>query len=146
MDEGRVQPRQLGVVEPESGEPAGPEVLDEDVAARDQATQDLGPLRAPQVEPDAALVPIDGEEVGGRPRAGRLLPDPRRPPAAGRVALGRLDLDDVGAEVAQEHRAVRPGEDRRAVDDPKAGERPGRGGSVGVADIAPMVAPRILAT
>ena len=63
------------------------------------------------------LVPVDGEVVGGRPRPVRGVADPRRSPAARRVALGRLDLDDVGAEVAEEHRAERAGEDRRAVDD-----------------------------
>src|SRR6478672_5948400 len=75
-----------------------------------------------EVDPDAALVAVDREVVGRGPRAVGVAADPRRPPTARRVALGRLELDHVGAEVAQEHRAVRPGEDRRAVDDAQAGE------------------------
>ena len=78
-----------------------------------------------EVEPDAALVPVDRQVVGRGPglagRRGRA--DPRRAPAARRVAVGRLDLDDVGAEVGQQHRAVRPGQDRRAIDDAQAGQR-----------------------
>src|SRR5262249_26778171 len=62
--------------------------------------------------------------------------DPGRAPAAGRVALWRLDLDHVRAEVTEHHRAVRPGEDSRAIDDADAFERAGhgrdgRGGSLG---------------
>ena len=120
---------QLRVVEAESGETARPEVLDEDVTARQQPAQDLGPLRAPEIEPDAALVPIDRQEVGRRAGPGCRFPDPWRTPAAGRVAFGRLDLDDIGAQVGEEHRAVRAGQDRRAVDDAQAGERAdGNGG------------------
>ena len=92
----------------------------------EQPAQDGGALGALEVEPDAALVAVDRQVVGGGPRpVGRRRSDPRRPPAARRVTLGRLDLDDVGAEVAEEHRAVRPGQDGRAVDDPQAGERAG---------------------
>ena len=42
MDEARVQPGERLVVEPEPGEPAGPEVLDEDVGAGQQPPQDVG--------------------------------------------------------------------------------------------------------
>src|SRR3546814_9304573 len=46
-----------------------------------------------------------------------------RPPVAHLVALRRLDLDDVGAVVAEQLRAVRPAEHAGAVDDLEAGER-----------------------
>ena len=79
-----------------------------------------------QVEADRALVAVDRQEVGRGPRAGRRVADPRRTPAARRVAVGRLDLDDVGAEVGQEHRRVGAGEDRREVDDPQPDSGPVR--------------------
>ena len=132
MDEPRVQPTQRLVIEAEPREPADPEVLDQDIAALEQPAQDGRAVGLLEVEPDAALVPIDREVVGRGPglARGRRRPDPRRSPAAGRVALGRLDLDDVGAQVAQQHRAVRPGQDGRAIDDAQAGERT-RGGWAG---------------
>jgi hypothetical protein len=44
---------------------------------------------------------------------------------AGVVAAARdLDLDDVGAEVAEHHRAVRPDHDAGEVDDSHTGQRP----------------------
>ena len=46
-----------------------------------------------------------------------------RPREARHLAAGRLDLDDVGAEVGEQHRAVRPGERLREVDDPHTLER-----------------------
>ena len=110
---------------PESGEATGPEVLDEHVGAGEEASKDGRAVGLLEVEPDAPLVAVDREEVGGGSRAVGLVADPRRSPAARRVALRRLDLDDVRPEVGQQHRAVGPGEDRRAVDDADAGERAG---------------------
>ncbi len=143
------------VVEAEAREPTGPEVLDEDVARDEQASQHLGPLRAGGGRAAALrLLRLTARKYAAVRVPAASLADPGRAPAAGRIALGRLDLDDVRAEIAEEHRAVRAGEDRRAVDDPQAGERSrggaaGRGeacrsGSVGSA-ITSMVAPRILA-
>jgi hypothetical protein len=43
--------------------------------------------------------------------------------SAGLVPLVRsLDLEDVGAQVAEQHRAERAGEHAREVEDPDAGE------------------------
>ncbi len=133
VDERRVQLAQDVVIEAEAGEATRPEVLDEDVAAGQQAAQHLGTVGLVQVERDRALVAVDREVVGRGPRVVGGVADPGWAPATGRIALGRLDLDDVGAEIAEEHRAVRAGEDRRRVDDPQAGERtrPGRGWHVG---------------
>ena len=125
VDEARIQPLELVVVEAEAGEAAGPEVLDEDVAAAEQPAQDLGARLRLEVEPDRSLVPVDGQVVGGGSGPVGLGPDPRRPPGARPVAVGWLDLDDVRPEIAQEHRAVRPGQDRRAIDDGQSGQRPG---------------------
>ena len=41
------------------------------------------------------------------------------------VAAGRLDLDHVGAEVGEEHRSERAGEELAEVDDPQPFQRPG---------------------
>src|SRR4029079_4455785 len=94
---------------------ARPEVFDEDVARLEEATEDLATRVGAKIEPDRALVAIHREGVGRRPRRG-VVTDPWRAPAARGVAVGRLDLDDIRAEVAEEHRRVRSGEHRRAID------------------------------
>ena len=140
VDEPRVERPQRLVVEPEPGEAIAPEVLDQDVRVGQQPAQDRRAVGALEVEAEAALVAVDREEIGGGPRPGLDRADPRRTPAAGRIALRWLDLDHLGAEVAEQHRAVRPGQDRRAVDDAESGER--AGGLVGsVGHRRPMVAP-----
>ena len=67
MDQARVQPSQRLIVEAEPREPADPEVLDQDVAALEQAVQDGDAIGLLEVEPDAALVAIDREVVGRGP-------------------------------------------------------------------------------
>ena len=129
VDEPRVQGPERLVVEAEPGEAIAPEVLDQDVGVGQQPAQDGRAVRVLEVEAEAALVAVDREEIGGGPRPGLDRADPWRTPAAGRIAVRWLDLDDVGTEVAEEHRAVRPGQDRRAVDRRgarRAGRRAGR--------------------
>ena len=113
MDEPRVEGPKRHLIEAETGEPADPGVLDEDVRVRQEPPQDLGAIGRLEVETETAFVPVDGEVVGRRPvPVGRFGAYPRRSPAAGRIALRRLHLDDVRPQVAEKHRAVRPGEDR----------------------------------
>src|SRR3546814_1822810 len=69
------------------------------------------------VEAERALVAVHAEVVAG---VAALVEG--RPPVAHLVALRRLDLDDVGAVVAEQLRAVRPAEHAGAVDDLEAGE------------------------
>ena len=65
-----------------------------------------------EVERERALVAVQAEVVG------RLAVVPRRSPGARVVApVGALDLDDVGAEVAEQHRGQRAGEHAREVGD-----------------------------
>ncbi len=123
VDQPGMRVAQPCLVDPEPGEGPWPKVLHEDVGVVEQPAQDGAAVGCPQVEPDRALVAIDGQEVGGRPRPIGRVTDPRRTPRPGRVAVGRLDLDHVGAEVGQEHRRVRTGEDRRRVDDAQATQR-----------------------
>ena len=68
-----------------------------------------------QVDRAATLAAIDRQVVG------RLAARERRPPGARLVAaLRALDLDHVGAEVGQHHRAVGAREHAREVHDPHA--------------------------
>ena len=127
MDELGVDGVERLVIEAEPREPAGPEVLDEHVGVLERPAQDRPAVVRAQVEAERALVAVDREEIGRGPSAGGRIPHPRRSPAAGRITLGRLDLDDVGTEVGEDHRAVRAGEDGREVDDADPAERAGRG-------------------
>ena len=72
--------------------------------AQDQIERELATRRVFQVERDAALVAV---EVG---EAGALAVDDRREVPRVVADLDRLDLDDFGAHVAQEHRADRSGD------------------------------------
>jgi hypothetical protein len=98
-------------------------VLHEDIGRPEQGPQDVGPLRRPQVQADRSLVAVDREVVGRGARAARRVADPGRPPAARGIAIGRLDLDDVGPKISQEHRGVRSGEDGGRVDHAQARQR-----------------------
>ncbi len=84
---------------------AGLEVLDQDVRPAGEAPGDLGVVRVPQVERDRTLPPVDPEVVG------RDLVACRGHPGAGVVAGRSLDLHDVGPQVGEQHRGVRPGKD-----------------------------------
>ena len=94
VDEARVQPSQRLIVEAEPREPADPEVLDQDVAALEQAVQDGDAVGLLEVEPDAALVPIDREVVGRGPGLARAS-RPGRPTA-------------VPSRASRRRRAARP--------------------------------------
>src|SRR6185295_10155216 len=79
-----------GPIEPEPVESARAEVLHEHVRRLEQAPQDLAPARVLEVQRDAALAAVHGEEVNG------LAVHERRAPAPRVVALaGLFDLDDV---------------------------------------------------
>ena len=97
---------------------AGGEVLDQDVGCFDQAPERLLGGGVFQVERDRTLVAVYGEVVN------RFGLDEGRSPVAGIVASpGDLDLDDVGSQVAQHHRAIGPHHDPGQVDDLHPGQR-----------------------
>ena len=99
---------------------AGQEVLDDDVGAQRESPHDVLAAGIAQVDRDAALAAVHAHEVR------RLAAREGRAPGAGLVALaGPLDLDDLGAEVGQQHRAVRPRQHAGQVEDADAGERTG---------------------
>ena len=137
VDQARIEAVQLVVGEAKPRQAADAEVLDQDVAPREQPRQHLAASGLLEVEAEAALVAVDGQVVGrlasvGRVRArvtGRIGlarlggTGEGRSPGARAIAVRRLDLDHVGTEVGQEHRAVRPRQDRRQVADDEARER-----------------------
>jgi hypothetical protein len=78
--------------------------------------------RAPsgaQVDGDPALVAVDRREDRAHPGGAAQSPQVV-------AAAGTLELDDVRAEIAEEHRAVRAGDDAGQVEDAQALEHPGR--------------------
>src|SRR5205809_228944 len=83
--------------EPEPLQAAGAVVLDEDVAALDDALHDVTAGLAFQVDDDRALVAVDREEVGRVTAPPVRAPDEGRTPAPGPVAVGWLDLYHFGA-------------------------------------------------
>ena len=102
------------VGEAEAGHDAGPEVLGDDVGPGGEPPHHVPALRRRQVDRDRALAGVLLAEV----RALRPLPElPRH------VALRRLDLDHVGAEVGEQPAGVRAGEHPAQVEHLDALER-----------------------
>ena len=107
---------------PEPREGSRAEVLDEDIGPVDEELQVRAAAFGLEIDRDALLAPVHREEVGA------LSPGERGAPAPGVVSARRLHLDDLGAEVGQHHRGVRPGENPREIHHPHSGERrAGRG-------------------
>ena len=112
---------QLLEAEAALGERAGAHRLDHRVGVADELEVDLDRLGLAQVERDAALVAVDVEVQQ------RVALDDRPRHLADVVALGRLDLDDVGAEVGEEAAELARAE-QRALDHPDTVEE---GGTIG---------------
>ena len=114
--ERRVHARQLVVRAVPSPLDGGGQVLHQHVDERQQLTEEALPVGAVEVERDAALVAV---RVGPHERpAGALHAD-----APERVARGRLQLDHVGAEVAEDRRHLWGREEVGDVEDAEAVER-----------------------
>src|SRR3989441_9278977 len=107
------------VLEAEPRRWSGPEVVQDDVGGRREPEQRAASGGLLEIEDQAALVPVAGEVE--RAHAGVS----GRPEAARRVAFGGLDLDDVGAQVAQGLRGPGAEHDGRDVEDADAYERSG---------------------
>ena len=119
VDELRVARRESGVVDTDPLAHTGPEVLHDHVGAARQPLRHCLAVGALEVDHDAALVAIELREH----RAQLALEG--RPHHARRVTAWRLDLDHVGAEVAENHRAHRTGDDRGEVEHGDPGAGPG---------------------
>ena len=104
------------VVDAEASGDAGAEVLDHEVSAGAQFEEELAAALGLQVKGDRPLA-----AVGHRERI--ALAVDLRGHSARIVASARLlDLDDVRAELGENHRAVRARQESRQVEDPEAGE------------------------
>ncbi len=94
------------VAEAEVIEQAGAEVLDQHVRFGSEPPSAGEVTGIGEIECDAALVAVDGVEVG-RLTAAVIW----RSPGAGVIPHARtLDLDDLGAKVGEQHRRKGPGE------------------------------------
>ncbi len=103
-------------VEPEPRGPLAREVVQHDGGAAKKLRARLQPVGRLEVGDDGALPAVQRDEVAAD--AGRDGHD-----VAVAVPGGRLDLDDVGAEICEEHAAERPGDVLRVLDDAHAFKR-----------------------
>ena len=124
VDDPRVHPRDVGVGQTQACHRGRTDVVDDRVGALAQPQQRVSPLGPPDVERHAALVAIGVQEE--RPHV--AVPLGTRHPH--HVALGRLDLDHVGAVVGRDLRGVRPHQHRRHVHDAKTAQRAGGPGLI----------------
>src|SRR5437899_10757994 len=93
----------------------GPEAAYDAVGLVTEAQQRIAAGRGLEAAPHAALVAVDRTEHGA------LAVDERRHAPGVLAAVGRLDLDDVGAEVSEDLARQRAGEVRADVQHPQAG-------------------------
>ena len=107
-----------GVVEAEALHHAHAEILDDDIRIRQQVEHDFLAFRRADIEGDALLVAVEGEEEMAFSRRAGLRHAPR-------VVAGRriLDLDDFGAHIGEYLRAERPRDDAREIHHLDAPER-----------------------
>ncbi len=99
---------------------ARPEVLDDDVGALDEVEEEVAAAGLTQVERDGLL-------VAGVHRPEEVVPvEFGLPPGAQRIGRARrLDLDDLGAHVAEQPSRERSRDQRADLDDPDAVQRAG---------------------
>jgi hypothetical protein len=118
VDDRRVDPAHALVVEAQALRDARAIVLQEHVRVRDQLAHDLLPAVALEIDGERALVAVEREERDVDLVAGRTS---RRRETLPFARCG-LDLDDIGAEVAEALGGERPGHRDGAVDDAVAVE------------------------
>ena len=107
-------------VEAEALQAARPEVLDHHVGPAGKLAGEPEVAGVAQVQHHRTLVAVDPQVVG------RGLTADGRGPRARLVAVGRLDLDDVRAEVGEQHGRVGAGEHPGEVGDEQARQGTGR--------------------
>ena len=98
-----------GVVDLEPLADAKARVVDDRVGAAHQRIKGLASRRRAQVDGQATLAAVEDEAW-----------------FAEGVARRRFHLDDVGAELGEQHPRVRSGHDRPEIQDPEAGQRAAR--------------------
>ena len=110
IDEAGIALRQAGVIEPELGQLARQEILDHHVRAARQRGDPLKIVCVSEIGSDATLPAVAAMIIGRLARAILALHE-GRPPQAGTVALGRLDLDHVRAQIGERLAGPWPCED-----------------------------------
>ena len=118
VDDVRVPLAHLLIPEPQPRHRPRQEILDDDVGARHEIACGGEIVRLAKIPELAALVAVDRQEVRRLP----VLGERRTPGARVVTAVRALDLDDVGAQVAEQHRRVRAGQDAAEVGDEQAVE------------------------
>src|SRR5579872_752343 len=103
------------VAEPHLFHDSGAKILQHDVGGRHQLGEDFLAALGAHVEAEAFLAPVVDREIDALAAHHRLR-------APGLLAAEFLDLDDLGAEVRQDHAAARPGLIPRQFQDPDAVE------------------------
>ncbi len=127
VDQPRVQGSEILPADAEPRARIERRVGDEHVGGPHEAMQDGPTLRAAEVERQPAL----GAVVDDPPIVVRTVGNAgsARAMAIG-VAVGRLELDDVGAEIREDGRGDRPRDEAGAVDDTETVEQEHRRGSI----------------
>jgi hypothetical protein len=121
IDEIRLQSAQRRVVAPQARHDPGHEVLHDHVGLRRQVLHDRLPLGPREVDADALLAGVHPGEVGALVGPAGLELQIVAPHV---VALAlALDLDDAGAQIAEQARAVGSGQDAGQIQDGDAGQR-----------------------
>ena len=108
-DDARIPRRKLLVAEPPFFQCPRPEILDDHIGILCQPAHDPLPFGGPQIDGDRFLVPV----LHVPPQRGALVDFS---PVAQRIALGRLDLDDFGAELREEFPGKGPGNQLSQLD------------------------------
>ena len=104
--------------EAELGHQSRTEVLDQHVGAAGEVPDCVDAVGRLEIDRDRALVPVQRQVVGG------VVLHERWSPVAGVITVaGALDLDHVGAQIAQDLGRERSREHPRKVEDPEAGQR-----------------------
>ena len=106
-----------GVADAEAFCDAGTIVFDQRIGARREPAHEIAPVLLLHVDDDAALIAIEIDERRGETRSFGTAGAPHR------VAFGRFDLDDIGAQIAKQLRAERSGHDLGEIEDANTSER-----------------------
>ena len=126
VDDARIPFRERLIAEPKPLHDTRPEVLDDDIGAVDQPQCDFLAARILEIDGDRAFIAVEAQVR----RAFPLDEQVRHAPVAHPVALDRLDLDNLGAEIAQHLGCKRPLGELGEIGDDESCERSAHGRSL----------------
>src|SRR6185295_10979675 len=116
-DQSRMLASEILADEAERDTPARGDVVDQYRRSSQKAGERIAALGAAEIQGDAALVGVQVEERAAR--LGIRLAFRKRTAASQRISLGRLDLDDVGAEIGENLSPERGRYALAVLDDPQ---------------------------